>query len=76
MIYFVLSTVGFSLGLGLSVLVVGLVDTAKLYLPTSSTWQRLVFEFTGPGTAWYQTRDLDSLVSILAPRLPNSGQDS
>ena len=36
----------------------------------------LVFEFTGPGTAWYQTRDMDALVSILAPRLPNSGQDS
>ena len=34
----------------------------------------LVFEFTGPGTAWYQTRDMDALVSILAPRLP--GQDS
>jgi len=31
----------------------------------------LVFEFTGPGTAWYQTRDMDSLVSVLAPRLPN-----
>jgi uncharacterized protein (TIGR00266 family) len=30
----------------------------------------LVFEFTGPGTAWYQTRDMDSLVSILADRLP------
>ena len=30
----------------------------------------LVFEFTGPGTAWYQTRDMDSLVSVLAPRLP------
>ncbi|MFP4529847.1 MAG: TIGR00266 family protein [Halodesulfurarchaeum sp.] len=34
----------------------------------------LVFEFTGPGTAWYQTRDLDSFVSQLAPKLPN-GQD-
>lgn len=31
----------------------------------------LVFEFTGPGTAWYQTRDIDALVSVLAPRLPN-----
>lgn len=31
----------------------------------------LVFEFTGPGTAWYQTRDLDAFVTILAPRLPN-----
>lgn len=29
----------------------------------------LVFEFTGPGTAWYQTRDMDSLVSVLAPRM-------
>jgi uncharacterized protein (TIGR00266 family) len=31
----------------------------------------LVFEFTGPGTAWYQTRDLDALVSVLAPRFPS-----
>lgn len=30
----------------------------------------LVFEFTGPGTAWYQTRDMDSLVAVLAPRMP------
>jgi uncharacterized protein (TIGR00266 family) len=30
----------------------------------------IVFEFTGPGTAWYQTRDMDSLVDVLAPRLP------
>lgn len=30
----------------------------------------IVFEFTGPGTAWYQTRDMDSLVEVLAPRLP------
>ncbi len=30
----------------------------------------LVFEFTGPGTAWYQTRDMDSLVDVLAPRMP------
>jgi uncharacterized protein (TIGR00266 family) len=30
----------------------------------------LVFEFTGPGTAWYQTRDMDALVSVLAPRMP------
>lgn len=29
----------------------------------------LVFEFTGPGTAWYQTRDIDSLVETLAPRM-------
>jgi len=28
-------------------------------------------EVTGPGTAWYQTRDTDALVSVLAPRLPN-----
>jgi uncharacterized protein (TIGR00266 family) len=34
----------------------------------------VVFEFTGPGTAWYQTRDLDSLVEVLLPRL--SDQDS
>ena len=34
----------------------------------------LVFEFTGPGTAWYQTRDMNSLVEVIAPRLPN--QDS
>ena len=34
----------------------------------------LVFEFTGPGTAWYQTRDLDALVSVLAPRLPSQQQ--
>jgi len=33
----------------------------------------LVFEFTGPGTAWYQTRDLDSFVGTLAPRMPNQG---
>jgi conserved hypothetical protein TIGR00266 len=33
----------------------------------------LVFEFTGPGTAWYQTRDMDSLVEVIAPRLPNQG---
>jgi len=31
----------------------------------------LVFEFTGPGTAWYQTRDLDALVSAIEPRLPD-----
>jgi uncharacterized protein (TIGR00266 family) len=29
----------------------------------------LVFEFTGPGTAWYQTRDLDAFVSVIQPRL-------
>lgn len=33
----------------------------------------LVFDFTGPGTVWYQTRDLDALVSVLAPRMPSSG---
>lgn len=33
----------------------------------------LVFEFTGPGTAWYQTRDMDAFVSQLAPRMPNQG---
>ena len=33
----------------------------------------LVFEFTGPGTAWYQTRDLDSFVGVLAPRMPTQG---
>lgn len=31
----------------------------------------LVFEFTGPGTAWYQTRDMDSFVEVLAPRIPS-----
>ncbi len=31
----------------------------------------LVFEFTGPGTAWYQTRDLNTFVSQIAPQLPN-----
>jgi len=29
----------------------------------------LVFEFTGPGTAWYQTRDIDAFASLLAPRI-------
>lgn len=29
----------------------------------------LVFEFTGPGTAWYQTRDMDAFVTVLGPRL-------
>lgn len=32
----------------------------------------VVFEFTGPGTTWYQTRDLDALVSVLAPRMPSN----
>lgn len=31
----------------------------------------LVFEFTGPGTVWYQTRDLDGFVNVLAPKFPN-----
>lgn len=35
----------------------------------------LVFEFTGPGTAWYQTRDMDSLVEILAQRMPSEDAD-
>jgi uncharacterized protein (TIGR00266 family) len=30
----------------------------------------LVFEFTGAGTVWYQTRDLDAFVSVIEPRLP------
>ncbi|ERH09080.1 MAG: conserved hypothetical protein TIGR00266 [halophilic archaeon J07HX64] len=30
----------------------------------------LVFEFTGPGTAWYQTRDLEALASFLSPHIP------
>lgn len=34
----------------------------------------LVFEFTGPGTVWYQTRDMDALVSTLAQRMPSQGQ--
>ncbi|MDZ7688306.1 MAG: TIGR00266 family protein [Halobacteriales archaeon] len=32
----------------------------------------LVFEFTGPGTAWYQTRDLDGFVSLIQTMMPNS----
>ncbi len=35
----------------------------------------LVFEFAGPGTAWYQTRDIDSLVELLASRLPDESAD-
>jgi len=31
----------------------------------------LVFEFTGPGTVWYQTRDLDAFISVIEPRLPS-----
>lgn len=34
----------------------------------------LVFEFTGQGTVWYQTRDMDALVSTLAQRMPSQGQ--
>jgi uncharacterized protein (AIM24 family) len=30
-----------------------------------------VFEFTGPGSVWYQTRNLDALANVLAP--PVSG---
>jgi uncharacterized protein (TIGR00266 family) len=29
----------------------------------------IVFEFTGPGQAWYQTRDLEALASFLSPHL-------
>jgi uncharacterized protein (TIGR00266 family) len=35
----------------------------------------LVFEFTGPGTAWYQTRDMDSLVDLLVQRMPSEDAD-
>jgi uncharacterized protein (TIGR00266 family) len=35
----------------------------------------LVFEFTGPGTAWYQTRDVDALVEVLAPRMADQEAD-
>jgi uncharacterized protein (TIGR00266 family) len=31
----------------------------------------LVFDVTGPGTVWYQTRDLDAFVGAIAPRLPS-----
>lgn len=31
----------------------------------------IVFEFTGPGTAWYQTRDLEALASFLSPHIPS-----
>ncbi|MFC3957814.1 TIGR00266 family protein [Halovivax cerinus] len=30
----------------------------------------LVFDFTGPGSVWYQTRDIDSFVGLIAPKLP------
>lgn len=35
----------------------------------------LVFEFTGPGTAWYQTRDMDSLVDVITSKLPDEYGD-
>lgn len=31
----------------------------------------LVFDFEGPGRAWYQTRDFDALADSLQPHLPN-----
>lgn len=31
----------------------------------------LVFEFEGPGKAWYQTRDLGGFVSLIEPMLPS-----
>lgn len=37
---------------------------------TPISGERLAVEFTGSGTAWYQTRDLDSFVGVLAPRMP------
>jgi uncharacterized protein (TIGR00266 family) len=33
-----------------------------------------VFEFSGPGSVWYQTRDMDALVSTPAQRIPSQGQ--
>lgn len=33
----------------------------------------LVFDFEGPGQAWYQTRDFDALADSLQPYLPNNG---
>lgn len=35
----------------------------------------LVFEFSGPGTAWYQTRDLDGFVSMIQEMLPGNTQN-
>lgn len=32
----------------------------------------IVFDFTGPGTVWYQTRDITGLVDRLAPLLPTT----
>ncbi|WP_114575607.1 TIGR00266 family protein [Saliphagus sp. LR7] len=34
----------------------------------------LVFDFTGPGSVWYQTRDLDGLVDRLEPKLSSGGE--
>lgn len=34
----------------------------------------LVFDFHGPGTAWYQTRDFRGFVSMVADLLPNQPQ--
>ncbi len=34
---------------------------------TMLSGEGLVFEFTGPGTAWYQTRDIEALASFLNP---------
>jgi uncharacterized protein (AIM24 family) len=44
------------------------VEDLKSALPSG---EGLVFELTGPGTAWYQTRDRDSVAGTLAPRMPN-----
>lgn len=33
----------------------------------------LVFDFTGPGTVWYQTRDIDGLVDRIAPKVSGDG---
>ncbi|MCX2818706.1 TIGR00266 family protein [Haladaptatus sp. F3-133] len=34
----------------------------------------LVFDFEGPGRAWYQTRDFEALADALKPYLPTNGQ--
>ena len=31
----------------------------------------ILFEFNGPGTAWYQTRDLSAFASFLSPHIPS-----
>ncbi|SDK01103.1 TIGR00266 family protein [Halovenus aranensis] len=36
----------------------------------------LVFEFTGPGSAWYQTRDMDAFASVIAPYVRTNTDDS